>query len=87
MGLYLDQLVRRVDTQHRDMAGFFADEIARPYGMIGDPYYYYTDVLIIKSETENDFFSFMESVTCQSNNLQNILLKKCDYWNMYSNCS
>ena len=32
LGLYLDQIVRRVDTQHRDLAGFFADEIARPYG-------------------------------------------------------
>ncbi len=31
-GLYADQLVRRVDKEGRNLANFFEDEIAIPYG-------------------------------------------------------
>lgn len=32
VGLYMDQLVRRVDPQHRSLAQFFQEEIAKPFG-------------------------------------------------------
>ena len=32
MGLYMDQLVRRVDPHHRSLDQFFAEEVARKFG-------------------------------------------------------
>ena len=32
IGLYLDQLVRRVDPQHRNMSHYFRQEFAIPFG-------------------------------------------------------
>ena len=32
LGFYMDQLVRRVDPQHRSLSQFFKEEIAEPLG-------------------------------------------------------
>ena len=32
MGWYMDQLIRRVDPEHRSAGQFFQEEIAKPFG-------------------------------------------------------
>ena len=31
-GMYVDALIRQVDSQHRNLSQFFDEEIAQPYG-------------------------------------------------------
>ena len=33
IGMYMDQLVRRIDPKHRSVPQFFDEEIAKPFGM------------------------------------------------------
>ena len=37
IGMYMDQLVRRVDPKHRNLATFFREEIAKPLGEVLQP--------------------------------------------------